>query len=73
VLLFAESNSRFLAEVRPENVKAFEARLAGLPAACIGRSNDSVALTIHGLDGRALVETVLADLKAAWQTPLMRH
>ena len=73
VLLFAESNSRFLAEVRPENVKAFEARLAGLPAACIGRSNDSVALTIHGLDGRALVETVLADLKAAWQTPLVRH
>jgi len=73
VLLFSESNSRFLVEVRPENAQAFEEAFAKLPLAFIGRSNDSVALTVRGLKGEMVMEALLEDLKAAWQTPLVRH
>ena len=73
VLLFSESNSRFLVEVRPENCAAFEARLAGLPAARIGQSNGSSALKVTGLGGQPLLEAALDELKTAWQTPLVKH
>jgi phosphoribosylformylglycinamidine synthase len=73
VLLFSESNSRFLVEVRPQNAHAFEAKLAGLPFACIGRTSDSGLLHVHGLAGEAVVEAPLPRLKAAWQTPLVEH
>jgi len=70
VLLFSESNSRFLVEVRPQDAAAFEAALKGLPAAKIGEVTSGDALTVKGLGGAPVVQAKLADLKAAWQTPL---
>jgi len=49
MLLFAESNTRFLCEVRPENAADFEATLAGVPHAAIGEVVDSGLLEIVGL------------------------
>ncbi|MCK4374103.1 MAG: phosphoribosylformylglycinamidine synthase, partial [Candidatus Brocadiae bacterium] len=71
VLLFSESASRFLVEVRPGNVRAFEERLAALPAACIGRCTESRALTVRGTSGDRLIEAPLPQLKSAWKTPLV--
>ncbi|KPK62820.1 MAG: phosphoribosylformylglycinamidine synthase [Planctomycetes bacterium SM23_32] len=71
VLLFAESNSRFLAEVPPDRADAFEERFAGLVAAAIGRTAASAALQVIGMDGTPLLEAELPSLKAAWQTPLV--
>jgi phosphoribosylformylglycinamidine synthase len=73
VLLFSEYNSRFLAEVPADKAQAFEARFEELPLACVGRSNDSGALTIRGLGGQALVEVELERLRSAWMTPLLAH
>jgi len=73
VLLFAESNSRFLVEVEPGNVAAFEEAMAGVPLARVGETNDSALLTVVGLDGSPLLESPLPELKAAWQTPLVEH
>ena len=70
VLLFSESNSRFLVEVTPGNADAFEAALDDLPVACIGEVNDSGMLTVTGLAGSIVVEAGLWTLKASWQTPL---
>jgi phosphoribosylformylglycinamidine synthase len=68
-LLFSESNTRFLCEVRPEQAPAFEAALAGVPHAHVGQVADSGKLVI--LDGdSALIECDLATLKEAWQKPL---
>jgi len=70
ILLFSESNSRFLVEVRPRDARAFEALFAGLPCAKVGEVVDSDVLAMSGMDGRTVVWAELATLKAAWQTPL---
>ena len=68
VLLFAESNTRFLCEVRPQNAAAFEAALAGIPHARIGEVVAADRLEIAGDAARISAE--LATLKEAWQKPL---
>jgi phosphoribosylformylglycinamidine synthase len=68
VLLFAESNTRFLCEVRPDRANEFEAALAGVPHARIGEVLDSGRLEILG--ATATIAAQLATLKEAWQKPL---
>ena len=69
-ILFSESNSRFVAEVAPENREAFEAKLAGLPFAAAGRVTEEPRLRVRARDGHAIVDEDIADLKEAWQAPL---
>ncbi len=66
-LLFAESPSRFLVELRPADVPAFEAALAGLPYARIGEVTDATELVIDGAAGGEALRAGVAALKAAWQ------
>jgi phosphoribosylformylglycinamidine synthase len=69
VLLFAESNTRFLVEVRPEAAQALDARLQGVPHAKIGNVTDSGRLQItHG--GASVLAAGIDLLKEAWQKPL---
>lgn len=68
VRLFSESNTRFLCEVRPERVAAFEAALGETPCARIGEVLDANRLEI--LDDRPVVEASLSALKEAWLKPL---
>jgi len=85
LLLFSESNTRFLVEVTPENTRAFENALAGVPHARIGEVTDAGRLEIFGIpepvtateqdySGMLSVATVIdveiAALKQAWQKPL---
>jgi phosphoribosylformylglycinamidine (FGAM) synthase-like enzyme len=69
-IMFSESNSRFLVEVRSEHQKAFEKTLKGVTFAVIGRTTQSDTLAIKGLGGDPVVSERLADLKAAWKKPL---
>ena len=70
-LLFSESNTRFLCEVPPELVDAFEALLDHVPHARIGEVTDSGKLQIvDGDTGGAFVDADLKTLKEAWQKPL---
>jgi len=66
-ILFSESNSRFLAEVAPENRDAFERMMKDVPLAVVGRVTGSGKLVIRGKQ-----ETVVpvSHLKEAWQKPL---
>ncbi|MFC1955466.1 phosphoribosylformylglycinamidine synthase subunit PurL [Chloroflexota bacterium] len=68
-ILFSESNSRFLAEVAPENKGEFEHVMNGTAFAVIGEVNDSEMLEIYGKGGRKVLVSI-ADLKEAWQKPL---
>jgi len=67
-LLFSESNTRFLCEVRPENAAAFEKPLAGIPHARVGKVIDNGKLEITA--ETPLVQVDLETLKEAWQKPL---
>jgi phosphoribosylformylglycinamidine synthase len=82
VVLFSESNTRFLCEVRPDAAGEFEACFAGLPCGRVGTVVDhgrleigrSVPSLAERGDGRSaappVISTDLASLKEAWQQPL---
>lgn len=77
VLLFSESNTRFLVEVPHANRLHFEAALAGVPFAHIGEVTDSSRLQIAAapiahqhLPQSWLIDLDIATLKEAWQKPL---
>ena len=70
LILFSESNSRFLVEVAPENKGEFEEVMKGISLAVIGQVTNSEALEIYGLDGHQIVLKSLSQLKEAWQKPI---
>jgi phosphoribosylformylglycinamidine synthase len=71
-LLFAESASRFVAEVEPANRAAFEAifRKHDVPAEHVGEVTDSGRLEIASVAGGLAIELPISKLKEAWQKPL---
>ncbi len=70
VLLFSESNTRFLCEVREEHADAFWAKMCDIPRAFVGEVVDSGKLEIFRANGVAVVQADLPTLKEAWQKPL---
>ena len=73
LMLFSESNSRFLVEV-PEKIRDdFEALMKGVVCAEIGGVTKKPQLIVHGLDGKVAVEASLKDLCGSWKETLRRE
>lgn len=70
VILFSESNSRFLVEIEPAHQQAFEKLMHDVPCAVIGQVTDDGLLFITGKAGEVLIKETVADLKESWQKPL---
>ncbi|MCA9116531.1 MAG: phosphoribosylformylglycinamidine synthase subunit PurL [Planctomycetaceae bacterium] len=70
VLLFSESNSRFLVEVEPQHCEAFEAALEAVPLFRLGTVTDDPTLRITGGNGTLRIDSALAALREAWKAPL---
>ncbi len=78
LLLFSESNTRFLCEVAPEHAVEFEEIMQGIPHASIGEVVAATQLEVVGLPSTEnqntspplVIDAALADLKEAWQAPL---
>ena len=71
VLLFSESQSRFVVTVHPQNQKTFEACMKGNVFARVGRVKAGKYLTFKGLRGSIVVRADIDELKEAWKKPLM--
>jgi phosphoribosylformylglycinamidine synthase len=74
-LLFSESQSRFVLEVRPDAVAAVAQVLGGLPLGRLGEVTGADSawaprLVISGLDGSTVIDAPLIELKTAWQRPI---
>jgi phosphoribosylformylglycinamidine synthase len=69
VRLFSESNTRFLCEVEPQRVAAFEQALTGVVFAKIGEVTADTRLVIHHGEAR-LIDAGIYELKEAWQATL---
>jgi phosphoribosylformylglycinamidine synthase len=67
---FAESNSRFIVEVRPEDRDAFETLLARHTKACCGTVCAARQVTMTGKGGRVLVKEKVAALRDSWRQTL---
>jgi phosphoribosylformylglycinamidine synthase subunit PurSL len=70
VTLFAESASRFVVTVHPEEAAAFESSLQGLPCAAVGRVLETDAFRVTGRSGAPIIEAELSRLRDAWREPL---
>ncbi|MFH1761199.1 MAG: AIR synthase-related protein, partial [bacterium] len=69
-ILFSESNSRFIVEVKPQNVKEFEKTMAGLPVACIGNVAKGDKVLIEGSNNKNVVNEKVSSLSQAWRKTL---
>jgi phosphoribosylformylglycinamidine synthase len=69
-ILFSESNTRFLAEVAPEDKANFEQAMAGADFALIGKVTAGKKFIVNGVKGKVVLEADIAELKEAWQKPL---
>jgi phosphoribosylformylglycinamidine synthase len=70
IVLFSESNSRFIAEVPPGEADSFRALFGGLPCAEVGVVEAGPCLRFLGTDGQPVLEAPVSDLQAAWKRPL---
>jgi phosphoribosylformylglycinamidine synthase len=75
VLLFSETPSRFVLEIRPADVEGLLASFEGLPIGRLGSvlasgPDEDSRVVIRGLDGSRVIDTFVTSLKAAWQRPL---
>lgn len=69
-VLFSESNTRFIVEVRKKDKKGFENIMKGVPIGLIGCISDKKDFRIYGLDCKKVVDVSIDKLKEAWQRPL---
>lgn len=69
-ILFSESNSRFIVEVRPDYRKRFEKLMKGNVFSEIGKVAKRKYLTVCGLNDKTVVRAPISELKEAWQAPL---
>jgi phosphoribosylformylglycinamidine synthase II len=71
VLLFSESTTRFIVEVRPDKEASLRACLdSDIPMTQLGRTCKEPHLRIAGTNGERLIWMELGQLKEAWQKPL---
>ena len=74
ILLFSESNTRFLCEVPAATVEQFTELMEEIPHAAIGEVTETGRLEVVGIGDTTisapLVSINLAELKEAWQAPL---
>jgi phosphoribosylformylglycinamidine synthase II len=70
VLLFSESNTRFVVEVAPDRSKEFEDLFQGLPCAMIGRTISGRAFVIKA-GTKQLVSLSLDMIRARWKRKIV--
>ena len=72
VMLFSESPSRFLLEVKSENLRDLYDLFGDLPLGRLGEvtTGETARLVVVGLNGEPVIDAAVADLKSAWQAPL---
>ncbi len=70
VILFSESNSRFIVEVETKDQKEFEELIQEIPYGCIGRVVDNDLFLVQARSGGTLISEKIHDLKESWQATL---
>lgn len=70
IALFAESTTRYVVEVRPQQEHAFRDLAGSLPLLQLGKTTREKRLRIAGANGEWIIWLPLEQLKEAWQKPL---
>jgi phosphoribosylformylglycinamidine synthase len=70
IILFSESNTRFIVEVRKKDKKHFEAIMKNIPIGLMGCVSDKRDFRVYGLGNEKVIDVSIDKLKDAWQRPL---
>ncbi len=70
IILFSESNTRFLVEVLPENAEDFERLFSGLPYSNIGKTKGGRSLVIY-YGREELVNLPIDEIRKAYQRKIL--
>ena len=70
VLLFSETQSRFVVTISPLKKDAFEGVFVGMIYGLLGEITSAAVFSAIGLKGREIIRADIQDLKDAWQRPL---
>jgi phosphoribosylformylglycinamidine synthase len=70
LILFSESQSRFVVTIDPSKKGAFETLLADTMVGEIGVVSTGDILHAVGLHGKTIIQANIYELKEAWQKPL---
>lgn len=70
VLMFSESNTRFLVEVSPAQWPSFASYFTGLPLVELGKVTAGDSLLIRGVAAETVIDVPWTELKRRWQAPL---
>jgi phosphoribosylformylglycinamidine synthase len=70
VLLFSESQSRFVITFGPDKREQVEKTLDGVPWGVVGRVSKDERFQVRGLDGTLTISTTIGELKICWKEPL---
>ncbi|MFQ6104464.1 MAG: phosphoribosylformylglycinamidine synthase subunit PurS [Candidatus Glassbacteria bacterium] len=71
LILFSESQSRFVITIDPEKKEVFEREIEGVPYGLLGRVSRDDRFQIRGTDGALIVSETVGELKLAWKEPLL--
>ncbi|MBD3296651.1 MAG: phosphoribosylformylglycinamidine synthase subunit PurL [Candidatus Omnitrophica bacterium] len=72
VILFSESNSRFIVEVPADKDDEFKKTMKGVPAGRIGEVNATASMRIMGLNGSCVARAGLKRMKNSWKKPFRK-
>jgi len=72
VVLFSESNSRFIVEIKDKNKKEFEKIMKGVSFGTIGKTDDTSNMIVKGLKGNVCIKANVEDLKKSWKKPFRK-
>jgi len=70
IMLFSESNSRFIIEVPPAHEKALAKIFKGISYARIGTVESGPELIVYGLTDKPVINARIDELKEIWKSPL---
>jgi len=70
ILLFSESNSRFVVTIPPEKMKLFENILKNQPCYKIGTVTKKKKLVITGYRDKPVIDGTITSFRHAWKKPL---
>ncbi|MBU1895220.1 MAG: phosphoribosylformylglycinamidine synthase, partial [Candidatus Omnitrophica bacterium] len=72
VILFSESNSRFIVEVPLEKREIFENIMEKIDFSLIGSVNETKKVIVYGLENTKVIETDINVLKEYWKKPFRK-
>jgi phosphoribosylformylglycinamidine synthase len=73
IILYSESQGRFLVSVNPSLQNEFEECFKGLPLAKIGRVRDDQRVIITGTDSKRIINTDLTEMNYFYKKMLKKY